>query len=185
MEEEKKKSNKGLIAAIIAVIAIIVIVIVIVIVVKATSNKPEKLAEEVVTDFIEYLAEPDCESAFELVDWTGFYVISQLDEDDYDDFIDEYEDALDDDDIQDSVDYAIEYFEDYIYDEYDEAIEDEDIEIELVEVTKVKEEADQLYSVKAKVEIDGSKGTYEFYVYVDGKEAYIVEMTEFLNAFDY
>lgn len=178
MEENKTNSKKN---AIIGLVAVVAIILVVVLLVKLVGPSPAKTVKK----FCKYMNDGEVAKALELVDFESVYVLSDLDEDEYEDYAEEYKDYKDDDD-------RVEEYEDFMddYDEYVEELEDyigefDEYSLEVKEIKSTKKEGKNIWKVKAKIKytmeyedyyIDESDTeTLEFYVVKKGMKYYIVE----------
>jgi hypothetical protein len=156
----------------IAIVAIVIIVIAIIVDIATTSPK------EAVKKFISNLNSGKSEKAFKYIDYAGSYVFSDLDDDEYDDFWENYKEFLDDDDYDDYMDNIKEYMDDDFYEDMDDEIKDSETSIKLKKIESVKKVGKNLYCVKAKIKIkdddDTKTKTVKFYVMKKGTKSYIV-----------
>lgn len=171
---ETIKAKKKLISiVVVAVIALLIILDLLIVSPKETVQK-----------FVKALNKPDVKKAFSYMDYAGVYVLEDLDEDDYDDFWEEYQEFKEDDDYEEMMEYMEEYMDEDFYDDMNEEIEDYTIKV--TKITKVKKVAKNLYEVKAKLKMideDGEdkKPTAKFYVMKKGLKSYIVAMPDELD----
>lgn len=176
---EKNGSKKALI------IGIVVVVIVAIVLFNIFGNTKGK-AKGVVKDFVKAMNSLNAKKMMSCVDPYGAQVFSELDEEDYEDFWDEYKDYLKSDDYEDFKEEYEEEKDDQLddlqdmFDEQKEEIKDDDIDysVKLKEFKSVKKVGKNLYKVKAKISMqyddDKDSKTMEFYVMKKGLSCYIV-----------
>lgn len=181
VNETKSATSSAVVDFIKAKKKIIAIVIVAIIAVIVIFNMISVSPKDAVQGFVKQLNSGHTKKAFDYIDWAGFVTLSELDEDDYEDFWEKYKDIKDTDEYEEYMDSMEEYMDEDFYEDMDEEIKDSDASIKIKKITKVKKVAKNLYSVKAKIQTKDEDGEInseimEFYVMKKGMKSYIVSM---------
>lgn len=178
MEENNNiVSNKK--NAIIGIVAIAVVVLIVILGVNLLGPSPAKTVKK----FCKYMNEGEVSKAFELVDFESVYVLSELDEDEYEDYKKEYKDFKDDDDAQEEFEEGMEYIEEMVETLEDSISDYDEFSVEVDEIKSTKKEGSKIWKVKAKIEYkmeyeeeyidEDEKETLEFYVVKKGMKYYL------------
>lgn len=174
MEENNSGNKKNVI---IGLVAVAVIVLVAVLLFKLVGPSPAKTVKK----YCKLMSKGEVAKAFKLVDTESMYVLSDLDEDDYEDYAKELKDFKKDDDEYEEYEDGIEDFEEQIEDMEDGYEDFEEFEIEVKDVKSTKKIGKNIWKVKAKVkmvveteddEFDETD-TVEFYVVKKGLSYYV------------
>jgi ElaB/YqjD/DUF883 family membrane-anchored ribosome-binding protein len=162
-------------------ILIALIVIIVLLVIYNCFFNPKTKVKNVVKEYYSALNKGNAKKLLKQVDPAGAYVFSDLDEDDYDDFWDEYKKFCDDDDYDDFIEDYNDNLEDEI-DSLSDTLENlmDDYSVKVKSIKSVKKVSSHLYKIKVKIETkdeDGDKNvnTVTHYVMVKGLNAYILD----------
>ncbi len=162
---------KKLIIGVIIIAIILIIVIVNLIVVSP---------KEAVKKFVKAFDNADLEKMVDSMDVAGFYVLSGLDEDEYDDFWSEYKDFKDTSDYEDLMDNMNDTLDDKdALEEAEDQLKDLDYSMKIDKIKEVKKISSHLYRVKIKLKLtyddEEDTQTVNCYVMKDGTKSYVID----------